>query len=176
VRGEDRDFARDIAETTRMLAERNPNVATVTGVAVYVDGLVRCDPTTLRRAVGMLRASPRVIVRAEALTGLGTAELEIGRKAAGVAALDEAWDAFHRMGAHGETLRVQREEKTRIGILSTFTLRTAAKLAPIGYPDRYSIEQTPSDRVAFCSKTGFDSKAPVTCDRSSLGWEHIISF
>jgi hypothetical protein len=45
------------------------------------------------------------------------------------------------------------EEKTRNGILST--LRTAAKLAPIGYPDRYSIEQTPSDRITFCSKTGF---------------------
>jgi hypothetical protein len=46
------------------------------------------------------------------------------------------------------------EGKTRNGLLST--LRTAAKLAPIGYPDRYSIEQTPSDRITFCSKTGFD--------------------
>src|SRR5664280_2731609 len=46
------------------------------------------------------------------------------------------------------------EGKKRNGILST--LRTAAKLAPIGYPDRYSIEQTPSDRITFCSKTGFD--------------------
>jgi hypothetical protein len=66
-----------------------------------------------------------------------------------------------------------KEEKTRNGILST--LRTA-KLAPIGYPDRYSIEQARSDQITFCSKTGFDPKAPVTCDRSPLGWEHIISF
>ena len=107
VRGNDREFARDVAAMTNVLAERNPKVATVTGIAVYVDGLVRRDPTTLRRAVGMLRASPRPIVRAEASAGLGATELEVGQKDAGVAALDDAWDVFHGLGAHGEARRIQ---------------------------------------------------------------------
>jgi len=47
-------------------------------------------------------------VLADALVDYGGALLRVGQREAGVASLDEAWDIFTKLGAHGDALRPQR--------------------------------------------------------------------
>lgn len=55
-------------------------------------------------------------------------------------------------------------------------VKDRGEAGPIGHRDRYSIEQTPSDRIIFCSKTGSTLRRRSRATRSPLGWEPIISF
>lgn len=108
LRGGDLELAKETGSFARMLAERNPGVATIAGIASQVDGLVRADVSLLRRAVELLGGSQRQLVRADAAADLGAMELAMGRRDAGAAALDGAWDTYNRLGAHGEARKVQR--------------------------------------------------------------------
>ena len=108
IRGGDRELAQEVGVLARIVAERNPNVATAEGVAAQVRGLVCGDLGSLRRAVERLRASPRQLVRADAMADLGSAELAHGRRDPAAAALEEAWEIFNRLGADGEARRVQK--------------------------------------------------------------------
>jgi DNA-binding CsgD family transcriptional regulator/tetratricopeptide (TPR) repeat protein len=108
MRGGDPGLANEAASFARMLAERNPGVATIAGIASQVDGLVHDNVQSLRRAVELLGGSQRQLVRADAAVDLGAMELATGRRDAGAAALDGAWDTYNRLGAHGEARRVQR--------------------------------------------------------------------
>jgi DNA-binding CsgD family transcriptional regulator len=108
MRGGDSALASEAASFARMLVERNPGVTTILGIAAQVDGLVNGDVHSLRRAVELLGGSQRQLVRADAALDLGAMELKAGRRDAGAAALDSAWDTYNRLGAHGEARKAQR--------------------------------------------------------------------
>jgi DNA-binding CsgD family transcriptional regulator/tetratricopeptide (TPR) repeat protein len=103
-----RDLAVEIAEKAEALAERNPGVATIAGVALHARALVSGDIDMLANGVDLLRDSQRPFVRADAVGDYGAALLRAGQREAGVASLDEAWEIFTEFGAHGDALRVQR--------------------------------------------------------------------
>ncbi|MDH6708358.1 DNA-binding CsgD family transcriptional regulator [Kitasatospora sp. MAA19] len=109
VRGADRELAEDLAAQARAYAERNPAVPTATGIAAQAAGLVKNDLAMLERAVTLLRASPRPLVRAAAQADLGRALLAAGRKPQAVAALTHAHGAFAAAGAHAAAEHVRRE-------------------------------------------------------------------
>ena len=108
VRAEDSNLADEAVSLARVLAERNPGAATIAGVAAQVQGLARGDLSLVRRAIELLGGSRRRLVRADAAVDLGAMEFAAGRRDAGSAALDGAWDTYNRLGAHGEARRVQR--------------------------------------------------------------------
>jgi len=108
VRGGDLQLAREAVTMARVLGERNPNVTTVTGIAMHVDGLVRADVDVLRSAFGILRASPRPLVRGDAAVDLGCAELDAGRREEALRTFDDAWKIFRRVGAEGKARNVAR--------------------------------------------------------------------
>jgi DNA-binding CsgD family transcriptional regulator len=108
VLGHDLDLARDVASHARSLAERNPNVATIAGIAAHAQGLVDGDLRHLAHAGDVLRSSPRALVRADAAYDFGRLALAAGRREAGLSALDRAWELFDRHAAYGEVRNVQR--------------------------------------------------------------------
>jgi DNA-binding CsgD family transcriptional regulator len=108
AKGCDRRLAEDAASFARSLSERNPNVATIAGTAAQTTGLATGDLDLLRRAVDLMRASPRPLLRGGAAVDYGLALLAAGERSGGVAALDSAWEIFRRLGANGEARRVQR--------------------------------------------------------------------
>jgi hypothetical protein len=108
VRSGDYDLAREAASLAITAAERNPKVATMAGLAVQAQGLLRRDADTLGRAVEILGASPRPLVRADAAADHGRALLADRRRDAAVVALDNAWDIYSRVGAAGEARRIRR--------------------------------------------------------------------
>jgi DNA-binding CsgD family transcriptional regulator/tetratricopeptide (TPR) repeat protein len=108
VRGGDARLAAEIESLAVGLAERNPEVATIVGSAEHIRGLVRRDVDALRAATGLLERSPRRYMFADAEADYGRALLADGRRDAGVAALDRAWDRFHALGAASAAEDVQR--------------------------------------------------------------------
>jgi DNA-binding CsgD family transcriptional regulator/tetratricopeptide (TPR) repeat protein len=108
VRGGDASLAAEIESLALGLAERNPDVATIVGSAEHIRGLVRRDVEALRRATSLLERSPRRFLFADAEADYGRALLADGRRDAGVAALDRAWDRFNALGAISDAERVQR--------------------------------------------------------------------
>jgi len=108
VGGGDAGLAAEIESLAAGLAERNPEVATIIGIAEQIRGLVRRDVEALRRATSLLERSPRLFLFADAEADYGRALLADGRRDAGVAALDRAWDRFHSLGAATDADRVQR--------------------------------------------------------------------
>ena len=94
----DREFARKAAELADTAAQRNPGVATLTGVALHVRGLVTDDPGPLADAVRVLRDSPRPLLLGDALADLGSALLRHRRTDDAVAALLEAAETYQRIG------------------------------------------------------------------------------
>lgn len=108
VRGGDAGLAAEIESLAVGLAERNPEVATIVGIAEHIRGLVRRDVEALRRATGLLERSPRPFLYADAEADYGRALLADGRRDAGVAVLDRAWDRFHALGAASDAERVAR--------------------------------------------------------------------
>jgi DNA-binding CsgD family transcriptional regulator len=108
VRGGDAGLAAEIESLAVGLAERNPEVATIAGIAEHIRGLVRRDVEALRRATSLLERSPRRFLFADAEADYGRALLADGRRDAGVAALDRALDRFHALGATSDAERIQR--------------------------------------------------------------------
>jgi DNA-binding CsgD family transcriptional regulator len=108
VRGGDSDLAAEIESLALGLAERNPDVATIVGISEQISGLVRRDVETLRHATALLERSPRRFLFADAEADYGRALLADGRRDAGVAALDRAWDRFNALGATSDAERIQR--------------------------------------------------------------------
>jgi len=112
VLGRDLDLARDVASHARSLAELNPNVATIAGIAAHVEGLVHGDLHHLALADDVLRSSPRALIRADAAYDFGRLAVAAGRRDAGLSALDRAWEIFDRHGAYGEVRNVERLMQT----------------------------------------------------------------
>ncbi|MFG2353081.1 AAA family ATPase [Streptomyces sp. NPDC048521] len=109
LRGADRALAEDLAAQAGAHAERNPAVATATGIAAQVLGLVKDDLALLEHSAELLEASPRPLVRAAAYADLGKALLAAGRRPQAVAALSHAHGAFTRSGAHAAAARLRRD-------------------------------------------------------------------
>ena len=108
LRAHDDSLAHRAVRLAQVYADRNPGVATIAGVALHARGLLDDDVDVLGQAVAELRASPRLLSRASAAEDHGRVLLAHGRRTAGIAELDSAWDTYAGLGATGEARRVQR--------------------------------------------------------------------
>jgi DNA-binding CsgD family transcriptional regulator/tetratricopeptide (TPR) repeat protein len=108
VRGGDASLAAELESLALSVAARNPDVATIVGSAEHIRGLVRGDVEALHRATSLLERSPRRFLFADAEGDYGRALLAGGRRDAGVAALDSAWERFNALGATSDAERIQR--------------------------------------------------------------------
>jgi len=147
VRGGDAGLAAEIASLAVGLAERNPDVATIGGIAEHVRGVVRRDVEALRRATGLLERSPRRFLFADAEADYGRALLADGRRDAGVAALERAWERFHALGATSELERVQR------ALQATGVRRAARKPKPLTGWDSLTATEQRVARLIFQGHT-----------------------
>ena len=104
--------ASDLMKTTVVIAEeaaaRNPGVATLTGLAVYLRGLFSNDLTMVAESVEILRRCPRLGIRAVGTENYGLMLLRAGERQLGLARLDAAWGDYDQMGALGRRATVQR--------------------------------------------------------------------
>jgi DNA-binding CsgD family transcriptional regulator len=153
LHGGDLDLAGRAASWATTLAERNPHVATIAGIGEHCRGLVERDVDLLERAVRSLAASPRPLIRAEALADYGWALVADGQRDSGVAALDSAWDVFHDYGAQFEVQRVQ-------GLLQSVGVRRRRWGAALARPSRGWEALTETEqRVANLIAEGYTNRA-----------------
>jgi DNA-binding CsgD family transcriptional regulator len=89
-------------------AARNPEVATLNGVAVSLRGLFTNDPAMVAESLEILRHCPRRGMRAVGAESYGLMLLRTGERQAGLDRLDQAWDEYDHMGALGRRATVQR--------------------------------------------------------------------
>jgi DNA-binding CsgD family transcriptional regulator len=108
LRAGDRSSALAAAAAAAALAERNPEVASVTGAARHAEALLHGDVVGLRAAVADYRASPRVLLRASGLEDTALAEERAGDRAAAVALLEEALASLTECEARRPAARVRR--------------------------------------------------------------------
>jgi DNA-binding CsgD family transcriptional regulator/tetratricopeptide (TPR) repeat protein len=101
-------FARTVAVEAQRFAELNPNVPTIAGVATHIRAIVANDLAGLEEAAEIIRHSPRNFSRGDLAVERGRLYLAAGRRADGIAALDEAWDRFMSIGAFGLARGAQR--------------------------------------------------------------------
>jgi DNA-binding CsgD family transcriptional regulator len=99
--------AERVVAAARVLAERNPTVASLGGAAANAEGLLRKNRGLLRAAVDRLRDSPRRLVRARAMEDAALAELSAGRRADAVRLLEEALDENADCGASAAVHRIE---------------------------------------------------------------------
>ena len=95
-------------EFTEEGARRNPEVATLNGLALNLRGLLRGDLGMVAESVKILQLSPRPVLRAAGAEGYGRLLLSAGDRDAALDHLDAAWDVYDRMGALAPRARVQR--------------------------------------------------------------------
>jgi DNA-binding NarL/FixJ family response regulator len=102
--------ARAAADAATLFAERNPDVGSIAGVAAHAQGLVTRDPTLLRKAVDLLRDSPRPLTRAAAFEDAATAERDANPDRA-VELLENAIEDCARCGARRAVDRMRKQLK-----------------------------------------------------------------
>lgn len=107
--------ARAAASAIRLLADRNPSVASLAGAAAHAEGLLHGDLATLRSAVRAYRSSPRVLARATAVEDTAAAERRAGRRAEAVELLRTALEHYQSCGAQRDVARVNRS-LSRLGV------------------------------------------------------------
>jgi DNA-binding CsgD family transcriptional regulator len=95
----DEGFERTVVQFAELAAARNPGVASFEGSALSVRGRSEGDLEMLAQGARVLGRSPRPILRAYGAEGYGRALLAAGRREAGLAQLDSAWDDYHRIDA-----------------------------------------------------------------------------
>jgi DNA-binding CsgD family transcriptional regulator/tetratricopeptide (TPR) repeat protein len=104
--------ALDLMETVVAIAEdgaaRNPEVATLNGVALNLRGLLSNDPTMVAESFEILRHCPRQGIRAVGAESYGLMLLRSGERQVGLDLLDRAWDEYDHMGALARRATVQR--------------------------------------------------------------------
>lgn len=105
--GGDARFAEEAAAVADEGAARNPGVASFTGIALHVRGLVSRDRSLLHKAADTLEASPRPALRAGLADDLGRALLTEGRLDEAIPQLDRAWQLYHDLGTRTAMLSVQ---------------------------------------------------------------------
>jgi DNA-binding CsgD family transcriptional regulator len=102
------DFTEKAIEIAEEGAERNPDVATLTGLALNMRGLFNRDVEMVAESVRILQHSPRRGLRAAGIEGYGTMLLDAGQRDAALQQLDAAWDDYEWMGASARRAAVQR--------------------------------------------------------------------
>ena len=102
------DFAERAVEIAEDGAQRNPDVATLTGLALNMRGLFNHDLAMVDESVRVLRHSPRRVLLAAGAEGYGTMLLDAGQRDAALRQLDAAWDDYDRVGAFARRATVQR--------------------------------------------------------------------
>jgi DNA-binding CsgD family transcriptional regulator len=95
-------------EFTEEGARRNPDVATLNGLALNLRGMLSGDIDKVAESVRILQQSPRQVLRAAGAEGYGRLLLSAGEREAALDQLDAAWDVYDRMGALAPRARVQR--------------------------------------------------------------------
>src|SRR5882757_7481493 len=103
-----RNITERTVEFTEEGARRNPDVATLTGLALNLRGLLGGDLGMVAESVKILQHSPRPVLRAAGAEGYGRLLLSAGEREAALDHLDAAWDVYDRMGALAPRARVQR--------------------------------------------------------------------
>jgi DNA-binding CsgD family transcriptional regulator/tetratricopeptide (TPR) repeat protein len=98
--------ARVAADAVRELAQRNPDVTSLTAAAAHTEGLLDQNLAVLRRAVEHFRYSPRPLARASALADTAHAEYDAGNHARAVQLLEQAIDEATGCGAQGAVDRM----------------------------------------------------------------------
>jgi ATP/maltotriose-dependent transcriptional regulator MalT len=101
--------AKATASAMRLLAQRNPSVASLVGAAAHAEGLLKGDLATLRRAVHAYRSSPRMLARATVLEDTAWAERQAGQRAVAVERLRTALGYYQSCRAHQDVARVTRQ-------------------------------------------------------------------
>jgi DNA-binding CsgD family transcriptional regulator len=102
------DFTERAVEIAEEAAERNPDVATLTGLALNMRGVCNHDLAMVAESVRVLQHSPRRVLRAIGAEGYGTMLLDAGQNEAALHQLDAAWDDYDLMGASARRATVQR--------------------------------------------------------------------
>jgi DNA-binding CsgD family transcriptional regulator len=102
------DFMECVLAIAEEGAARNPEVATLNGVAANLRGLFNNDLSTMAEAIEILRHSPRRGLRAIGSESYGQMLLQKGQRQLGLDVLDHAWDDYDHMGALARRAAVQR--------------------------------------------------------------------
>lgn len=103
----DEKFTDEVLVLADLGAARNPEVASFTGTALQLRGLVGRDVALLERGAEVLARSPRPLMRASAYEDLGCELVRRDRKRDGGEVLDRAWEIYRNAGATGPLLDVQ---------------------------------------------------------------------
>jgi DNA-binding CsgD family transcriptional regulator len=102
------DLVQSVLDSAKEAADRNPEVATLNGVAVNLRGLADNDLGAVAESVEILRHSPRCVLRALSAESYGKLLLDGGERQKGLEQLDRAWDEYHYMGATARRAAVQK--------------------------------------------------------------------
>ena len=102
------DFTERAIEVAEEGARHNPDVATLTGLALNMRGLFNRDSAMVAESVKVLQHSPRRVLRAVGAEGYGGMLLNAGEREAALHQLDAAWDDYDYMGAFARRAAVQR--------------------------------------------------------------------
>jgi hypothetical protein len=102
------DFTERAVEIAEEGARPNPDVATLTGLALNMRGLSDHDLAMVAGSVRVLEHSSRRVLLAAEAEGYGTMLLDVGQRDAALRQLDAAWDDYDRMGAFAHRATVQR--------------------------------------------------------------------
>jgi len=103
-----KEHAKAAAAATKLLAERNPGVASLAAASAHAEGLLHADLATLRSAARLYRSSPRILARAFALEDTAWAERKAGERATAVELLRTALEHYHSCGAQRGVKRVTK--------------------------------------------------------------------
>jgi DNA-binding CsgD family transcriptional regulator len=138
-------------EFTEEGARRNPDVATLNGLALNLRGRLCGDLGMMAESVKILQHSPRPVLRAAGAEHYARLLLSAGEREAALDQLDSAWDVYDRMGALAPRARVQR-------IMRQAGARRAKWVSD--HPDVERVSLTEAERrVAYLIANGHTNKA-----------------
>jgi DNA-binding CsgD family transcriptional regulator len=149
----DHAFTDEVVTLAELGAQRNPDVASLAGIALQLRGLVTHDVELLREAVRVLEASPRPMVRAGAEQDLGFELVARERRRDGAEHLDAAWAIYRGIGAVGLMTDLQKRMR-RAGFR-----RRQWQTAQPRPADGWAALTTAEVRVAELIADGYTNKA-----------------
>jgi DNA-binding CsgD family transcriptional regulator len=115
LRAGDKHAAGTAAEAAQYLADANPDIAPVAGVAAHARALLGQDPELLRHAIGLLERGRRPLATATAIEHLAGLLPADENRAEAISLLDAAYDLYARAGASRDMNRI-RSALWRYGI------------------------------------------------------------
>jgi DNA-binding CsgD family transcriptional regulator/tetratricopeptide (TPR) repeat protein len=115
LRAGDKHAASIAAEAAQYLADTNPDVASLAGVAAHARALLGHDPELLRQAIDLLERGRRPLAAAAAIEHLAGLLAAVEYRAEAISLLDAAHDRYARAGASRDMNRI-RSTLRRYGI------------------------------------------------------------